>query len=104
MGTRKSIANFDFRSCVEEIETAPAQQCGIIFKPNSPVPEGMRLPAVQVLRQCRQSLLSRRGHAGDEPHHLGIGTNQEKIVEVLEGEQSQMQPWGFNLDFDAVTS
>jgi len=103
-GTREPVANFDFRSCVEEIEAAPAEQSGIILKPNSPMPEAMRLPSVQVLSQCRQRLLPRGRHAGDEPHDLGIGTNQEKIIEVLERKQFQMQPRGFNLDFDAVTS
>jgi hypothetical protein len=31
VGPRESVANFDFRSCVEEIETAPAEQRGIIL-------------------------------------------------------------------------
>lgn len=104
VGAGEPIANFDLSGCVEEIETTPAQQPGVIFKPDGPMSEAMRLPTVEVFSQCSQSLLPGGRHTGDEPHDLGIGTDQEKIIEVLERKQFQMQPWGFNLDFDALTS
>jgi hypothetical protein len=82
VGTSESVAHFDFRSGVEEIQTAPAQQPAIILKANSPMSETVDLPTVQVLGQGRLCLLSCGGYAGDKPHDLGIGTNLEKIIKV----------------------
>jgi hypothetical protein len=72
VGARESVANLNFGSCVQEVETAPAQQRRIIFKSNSPIPEAVRLPTVSVLSQHSKNLLSGGRYTGDEPHDFRI--------------------------------